>query len=252
MERAVEFAKAQPRKYLWERNSYFYTPGFHGDWPKFKDMVDRSMVGREDKSIWGPVAAEGFEHPIGPVPPVTGPSGDNYRWGVGEEADLITFLPIFDARETNWSYPNLVYAMNLDVPRRASVITMWRMSAQLLDAIHKEQQKSGRGVVSEMTGPTWAMLHGLKAVHVPHPLYLDGQWTSHELASIMNPGEPEKVNGGRNSIWNFNHAFDHIMYRISYMFTTQTAEDLFRRWLGFPPDPNQYTDGSLVSLLSSG
>lgn len=29
------------------------------------------------------------------------------------------------------------------------------------------------------------------------------------------------------------------------MFTTQTAEDLIRRWLGYEADPNQYTDGSL-------
>ncbi|CAI7585728.1 unnamed protein product [Penicillium crustosum] len=28
------------------------------------------------------------------------------------------------------------------------------------------------------------------------------------------------------------------------MFTTQTAEDLYRRWLGYPIDPNQYTDGT--------
>lgn len=34
------------------------------------------------------------------------------------------------------------------------------------------------------------------------------------------------------------------------MFTTQTAEDLYRRWLGYPIDPNQYTDGTYVSLES--
>jgi hypothetical protein len=52
----------------------------------------------------------------------------------------------------------------------------------------------------------------------------------------FNPGEPEKINGGDDSIWNWNHLLDHIIYRSSYMFTTYTAEDLFRRWLGFKSD----------------
>ncbi|KAI1341766.1 hypothetical protein F5Y15DRAFT_375217 [Xylariaceae sp. FL0016] len=244
LEQVARFAKKQPRKYLWERNSYFYTPGAHGSWSDFSKMVDRSMIGREAQSVWGPVPAETFE-PIGPMPPVASPLDDNYQWGVGEEADLITLLPIFDVRQTAWTFPDKIWGVPDGIPRRASPITMWRMSFQLLDSMHKAQKERGQAVVSEMSGPTWALLHGLKAVHVPHPIYVDGQWTAKELASIVNPGEPDLVNGGPDSIWNWNHAFDHIMFRMSYMFTTQTAEDLFRRWLGFPADPNQYTDGSL-------
>jgi hypothetical protein len=104
----------------------------------------------------------------------------------------------------------------------------------------------GMAVVSEMSAPTFALLHGLKAVAAPHPIYLDGQWMAGELASIMNRGsDPAKINGGNDSLWNWDHKWDHILFRMSYMFTTQTAEDLIRRWLGFKADPNQYTDGSL-------
>jgi hypothetical protein len=247
LDRAIDFARQQPRKFLWERNAYFYTPGAHGSWDDFIQMVDRSMAGRESKSVWGAVPVQDI-HPLGPRPSVASPVDDKYQWGVGEEADLMTFLPIFDPRETNWTYPNKTWNVPSDLPRRASPITMWRLSRRLLSIIHDELT-SGKAVVSEMSGPTWALLHGLKAVSVPHPLFVDGQWSAKELARIYNPGEPEKINGGPDSIWNFDHKFDQIMYRISYMFTTQTAEDLFRRWLGFPQNPDQYTDGSLVSSL---
>jgi hypothetical protein len=100
-----------------------------------------------------------------------------------------------------------------------------------------------------MTAPSFALWHGLKAVHVPHPIYSDGKWTPKELNRIVNKGSPERLNGGPDSIWNWDHKYDHILFRTSYMFTTQTAEDLYRRWLGYVADPHQYTDGSYVSVL---
>ncbi|KAH8903683.1 hypothetical protein BR93DRAFT_953031 [Coniochaeta sp. PMI_546] len=246
LEQATAFAKRQPRKYLWERNAYFYIPGAYGTWENFVHMVDRSMKGREETSVWGPVPAPNTNiKPIGPAPPLANPRHENYLWGVGEEADLITLLPIFDARETNWTFPNMTWNAPSDLPRRASPITMWRMSRQLLAAMHAAAEE-GMAVVSEMSAPTFALLHGLKAVAAPHPIYLDGQWTARELAPIVNRGsDPAKINGGSDSLWNWDHKWDHILFRMSYMFTTQTAEDLIRRWLGYEADPNQYTDGSL-------
>lgn len=56
------------------------------------------------------------------------------------------------------------------------------------------------------------------------------------------------MNGGNDSVWNWDHRWDRILYRFSYMFSTQTAEDLYRRWMGYKVDPNQFVDGSYVSL----
>ncbi|KAE8354742.1 hypothetical protein BDV28DRAFT_155997 [Aspergillus coremiiformis] len=246
LDRAVEFAKQQPRKYLWERNAYFYTPGAHGLWQRFREMVDQSMTDKE--SIWGPVLVDQTQ-PVGPHPPVDSAERENYEWGVGEEADLITFLPIFDPHETTWTFPGIMWNLPTSIPRRASPITMWRMSKRLLHLMHRDQAVEGIGLGSEMSAPTWAFWHGLKAVYVPHPIYVDGQWSPKELARIYNPGVPESINGGSDSIWNWDHRHDHIMYRTSYMFTTQTAEDLYRRWLGYQAEPWQdadietYTDG---------
>lgn len=44
LEQAADFARQQPRKNLWERNSYFYIPAVHGSWDNFIDQVDQSMM----------------------------------------------------------------------------------------------------------------------------------------------------------------------------------------------------------------
>jgi hypothetical protein len=247
LEQAIKFARKQPRKYLWERNAYFYTPGAHGTWDNFSNMVANSMTGKP--SVWGPVKHEGIK-PAGPKPlPGSYPDNDNFKWGVGEEADLITFLPIFDPRNTSWTFPNMTWNVSDNIPRRTSVITQWRMSKMLLMEMHNAQRRHGEAFVSEMSAPSWALLHGFKAVHVPHPIYVDGQWSPSEMARIFNRGSPENINGAPDSIWNWDHRYDYLWYRISYMFATQTAEDLFRRWLGFQPDPRLYLNGIRVSLL---
>ncbi|OJJ49085.1 hypothetical protein ASPZODRAFT_164659 [Penicilliopsis zonata CBS 506.65] len=237
LESAVSFARHQPRKYLWERNSYFYTPSIHGTWASFAGLVEESMQGRP--SVWGPVpAADTGIQPVGPAPPVPSPNDDAYTWGVDEEADLITFLPIFNPQDTTWTFPNVIwnFPQGTRTPRRAGVITMGRFSNRLLTVIHRAQAAKGLGVVSEMTGPTAALHHGLKAVYVPHPIYADGIWSGEELGRIFNTGPPEKINGGPDSVWNWNHRWDHIIYRLTYMFTTYTAEDLFRWWMGYRTD----------------
>ncbi|KAH1853396.1 hypothetical protein KXV70_006194 [Aspergillus fumigatus] len=241
-EKAADFARNQPRKYLWERNAYFYIPGAHGTWEEFMKMVESSMKDKE--SIWGPTPPDSKLTPIGPRPPVAHPRDDHYEWGVGEEADLMLFLPIFDPIDTKWTYPTMIWNLSERDPRRAAPITMGRYSKTLMDAIHSAQVGQGIGLASEMTAPSFALWHGLKAVQVPHPIYSDGKWTPKELNRIVNKGSPEKMNGGPDSIWNWNHEYDHILFRTSYMFTTQTAEDLYRRWLGYVVDPHQYTDGS--------
>ncbi|KAJ5196597.1 Protein of unknown function DUF3405 [Penicillium cf. viridicatum] len=206
LEKSAKFEKRLPRKYLWERNAYFYIPG--------------------------------------PKPPVTFSEDDKYEWGVGEKADLITFLPIFDPTDTQWLFRNLLWGLPEDVPRRTSPVAMGRVSRELLHQMHIIQIQRGMGLVSEMTPPSLALWHRLKAVHVPQPLHLDGKWTSKEIGQIMNPGKPDKINGGPDSFWNWDHLWDHILYRLTYMFTTQTTEDFYRRWLGYPIDPNQYIDGT--------
>ncbi|KAL4784727.1 hypothetical protein BJX76DRAFT_356714 [Aspergillus varians] len=241
LDRAQTFAREQPRKYLWERNAYWYIPGAYGAWNQFMQRIDEWMRGKP--SVWGPVPVRHVT-PIGPQPPVRDPAQDNYEWGVGEEADVITFLPIFDPVETGWTFPHIMWNLPADTPRRASPVIMGRLSRAMITLMHDAQVKDGIGLVSEMTPVTFALWHGLKAVHVPHPMYTDGKWTSREIAKIFNIGAPEKNNGGPDSFWNYDHKWDRILYRTTYMFTSQTGEDFYRRWLGYKADPDQATDGN--------
>ncbi|KAJ5133752.1 Protein of unknown function DUF3405 [Penicillium atrosanguineum] len=126
---------------------------------------------------------------------------------------------------------------------------MARYSKSLLDLVHHAQARRGPGLASEMTGASWALYHGLKAVYFPHPIYADGQWTPKELARIYNPSPPENINGVLDSGWNGDHLYDHIMYRFPYMFTTHFAEDLYRRWLGYRTA--EHTGGKWVSFYLS-
>ncbi|KAL4757665.1 DUF3405 domain-containing protein [Aspergillus foveolatus] len=223
LERASEFAKQQPRRYLWERNAYFYIPGAHGTWEEFMQTVDKSLLRRESNTVWGPAP------PLDP------------------EADLVTFLPIFDPSDTTWVFWNLLWNLPIDTTtRRTSPVMMGRFSHRLLQVMHNAQIEQGVALVSEMMPSSFALWHGLKAVHAPHPIYADGKWMPKELNGIVNKGAggPEKINGGKDSFWNWDHKLDHIVYRMSYMFTGQAAEDFYQRWLGYKPNPAQYTDGS--------
>jgi hypothetical protein len=237
LERAAEFAKMQPRKYLWERNAHFYMPAVHGSWDNFMQRIDQHMRGQ--KSIWGPLPPHNIT-PDGPIPPFKDPVNDNYQWGVGEEADLITWLPHFDPEKTEWPFRNEVYnfEQGSNTTRRSSVVAMSRTSKDLLRVMHRDQISKGLGLVSEMSAVSWAMYYGLKAVQVPHPMYLDGIWNLAGLEKRVNSGNASHTSAGFRSIWSWGH-HDDILYRMTYMFHTAFPEKLFRFWLGYEDDDGE-------------
>ncbi|KAJ5192043.1 uncharacterized protein N7498_011028 [Penicillium cinerascens] len=206
---ATDFARRQPRKHLWERNSYLYIPAIHGTWEEFATKVNQDMVKRD--SIWGPPPAEDID--LGrhsPVPPVASPDDDEGDWGVGEEADLITWLPHFDPAGVNWPWGQEIYhfQQRMHTPRRATVGAMSRLSTRLLRVMHKDQACKGLGLASEMMPISWAMYYGLKAVQVPQPIY-------HERAA-----------------WGHKSCDDILLYP-SFMWRSSFAERLYRAWLGY-------------------
>ncbi|KAJ5779847.1 hypothetical protein N7457_007567 [Penicillium paradoxum] len=235
LHKATEFAKQQPRKYLWERNSHFYIPAIHGRWEEFVKKVDQEMPGRDNDSVWGPHPAEGINtEGKAIIPPVPLPGDEPGTWGVGEEADLITWLPHFNPVGTDWPFRDRVFNFPQDqeTPRRAAVVAMSRISTRLLGLLHKDKVKLGVGLASEMSPLSWAMYYGLKAVQIPQPIYHDSKWDPEELNRRANPGEPGKVNAGFDSIWSWGQ-HDDIIYNMTFMFNSNFAEKLYRAWLGY-------------------
>lgn len=250
------WTKKQPRKGLWERSSRFYVPSVHGSWEDFKQMVrvqtemgvespDKMWMGlkggkkqqkpKTDKPIWGPERPKDpedwFEAEFDPKPP-TGYERDKYVWGVGEEADLITFNPLFDPEGTTWFLADDYTGYNTTEgppPRRAAIVTSSRMSKRLLNTMHRETAFKKHHAFSEMWAPTAALHHGYKAVFVPHPMFVDREWPTAYLASVMNAGRNGATGGSRTSVFGER---EHNLLGMTWYYNAGFAPNLWKRWLG--------------------
>jgi hypothetical protein len=261
-DRVTTWAKQQPRKLLWERNSRFYIPSEHGTWEDFSQMVriqtehgtnsvanlwsslnrgnkdhnapaTGSMKQQGDIPIWGP------ERPLDddvafdsdPKPPATFDK-DKYAWGVGEEADLIVFNPLFDPDGTTWLLTEDTTGYNRSrghPPRRTAIITASRLSRKLLETMHKETALKKHSMFSEMWPASCALHHGLKAVSVPHPVYIDRRWPTAYLASVFNGGRNGATGGSRTSVFGDR---EHNFRGTTWYYNAGFPEVLWHRWLG--------------------
>jgi len=262
------WAKAQPRKGLWERSARFYLPTVHGSWDDFRQMArvqteigttgadniwdhvgvsgSRGRKGgkaahegpKGERPVWGPVRPadpnDWFEADADPVPPTT-MDKDKYSWGVGEEADLISLNPIFDPEGTTWLLADDITGYNETAgaggkpPRRAHIITASRMSRRLLTTMHRETAHRKRHAFSEMWPATVALQHGLKAAYVPHPVYVDREWPTAYMAATLNAGRNGASGGGRASVYGLR---EHNLRGVSWFYNSGFAPNLYRRWMG--------------------
>ncbi|KAK6003646.1 hypothetical protein QM012_009417 [Aureobasidium pullulans] len=200
---AGEWAKRQPRKNLWERNGRWFIPALWESYASFSAHVDEEF--ENNKGIWGSHPyAQFYIDPQGPKPPARTHSS----WGVGEEAELITLAPLIDPVSTKWTYEGTIRGFKpaLNLPRRMAIVSMTRTSRRLLRLISHEQRKSGSWVVSESTPETWSLLHGLKAVYVPHlvafNMELPGetlQEQGRELDHMLHKGPAWNLAGGEHA-----------------------------------------------------
>ena len=257
-----KWSKEQPRKGLWERNGRFYVPSVHGSWDDFKQMVrvqtemgtnnhnniwsgpntgkprfPGDVQGKSDKPIWGPERSvdDDLETKYDVLPP-TSYEKDKYEWGVGEEADLITFNPLFDPDGTTWLLAEDVTGYNTTTslpPRRAAVITASRLSRRLLETMHRETALKRHTMFSEMWPASVALQHGLKAVYAPHAEYIDRKWPTTYLAAVMNGGRNGASGGARTSVFGDR---EHNFRGTTWYYNAGFAPNLWRRWLGFRVD----------------
>lgn len=244
--KVASWAKEQPRKGLWERNSRYYIPNAHGTWENFTKVVEQEILKDRAGPVWGPV--EFTNDGIATTPSETTPPrsylDDNYEWGVGEEADYISFNPIFDPTKTDWVFRDDVDGFSKShpiPPRRVAIITVARLSKRLLDIAHNETYQYRHTMFPEMWPPTIALHHGLKAVFVPHPLYFDRMWPADYMNQIFNyPDEPESsVFGGG----------EHNQQGSSFYYNAKFSGTLWRRWFGYKENKE---GGSWYELTNTG
>ena len=261
LDRVRQWTKAQPRKGLWERNGRFYIPSIHGSWEDFKQMVrvqtemgtdspnnawsalkydtpgmPASPQGKTDKPVWGPFGPSDKLNAQDDPSPLTSMEKDKYTWGVGEEADLITFAPLFDPDGTTWFFTNDVTGYNATEglpPRRAAITTTSRLSHRLLQTMHREMVLKRHAMFSEAWPASVALHHGLKAVYAPHPVYVDRDWPPSYLAAVMNGGRNGATGGARTSVFGSR---EHNFKGTTWFYDAGFSPNLWRRWLGYKVD----------------
>ncbi|KAL3494760.1 hypothetical protein BJX62DRAFT_27269 [Aspergillus germanicus] len=263
-DKVVTWARQQPRRGLWERNSRFYVPSIHGSWEDFRQMVrvqteigtnspnnmwsagsnhdlahgEKPAQRQGDKFVWGPLRPD--EQDIMEVEgegiPQTTMEKDRYEWGVDEEADLIVFNPLYDPDGTTWHLKDDVTGYSHEKglpPRRAAIITASRLSSKLLQTMHKETTFKRHTMFSEMWPATTALHHGFKAVYVPHSVYIDRQWPTDYLESVFNAGRNGASGGARTSIFGDR---EHNFRGTTWFYSAGFSPNLWRRWLGYKVD----------------
>jgi len=262
-DKVAKWSKAQPRKLLWERNARFYVPSEHGTYEDFSQMVriqtehgtnsvnnlwsglhtgksgdaadgkpNAKIAG--DKPVWGPERPidEKVAFPDDALPP-TSFDKDKYTWGVGEEADLITFNPLFDPDGTDWLLEGDVTGYDTSAgppPRRTAIITASRLSRTLLMTMHRETALNRHTMFSEMWPGSVALHHGLKAVYAPHSVYIDRKWPMDYLQSVFNAGRNGASGGARTSVW--GESRNHNFRGTTWFYNAGFPEVLWHRWLG--------------------
>lgn len=271
-EKISEFADKQPRKLLWERNKRYYLPSVHGDYQSFventhKDVLNASANSLIPPPVWGPrpwARADPPQRPLGPTPPTTF-DDDDFTWGVNEPADFITLLPMWDPRNTTWSYKDKIwnYLPNIrpiftpqdgqadwfthpdfeQIDRRVFINTVVRFSKRMLHAMH-EENLVGRSMQAEMWPSTVALQHGLKAVYAPHPIFNDRHWPAAYSEAIFDTASSVNDAGGaveqRQGAWceeadsPYNHDREFNFQGWSWYYASRFPRNLYRRWLNWP------------------
>lgn len=227
-----KFAREQPRKGIWERSDRWYIPEFHGDYNTAFRQGIQDAYGND--TVWGAPDLP-FINPIGPKPPTANPNEDDYKWGVDEDADVITTGPMFDPIRSNWIIGKQVWGYNdenhksQDLPRRSTIVTQSRISKRVLDVMHIENMR-GNHVASEMTPQTVALLHGLKAVHAPHPVYMDRSWNGDFLNKWFNPG-PNGTAGSYGSPMGWGR--ERRYQGTSWYYRAEPPNRLYNNWMGW-------------------
>ena len=259
IDKVDEWGKKQPRKGMWERNERFYIPRVHGEFDSnYRDIVQsiyqtkNAKGDTKDETIWGPFPPPG--QPLADydeTPPAERPTPiqDNYEWGVGEDTDMFTFLPMFNPDTTHYVNKHVYFNYPGDLkpygpPRRGTIITLYRMSHRLISTMHLENVETGRHMGSEMWPQSVALHHGFKALYAPHPIYMDRKWPAQALDFIFNNGDQAEVinafkdmstlgegSGGWESVFGLDR--EHNFIASTWYYRTMFSSRLYKRFLGW-------------------
>jgi len=208
----ASWADMQPRKGLWQHNTRF--PILSGS--QSLAEFERSSAAMPIPRPW----SNGTDH-----------------FPTSNDTDLITLSPTFETTNTRWPHRNYLvnYSKSVDV-RFGTVGTNMRLSRRILDLMSWENRQ-GRAMMSEMWPSTLAFHHGLKTVYVPHPVFLDEEWSEAELQSTFNGGRNGRVGGSAGSI--INH--ETLFARATWYWDARFPLQLYGDWMASAFDQTRHS-----------
>ncbi|KAL2137955.1 hypothetical protein VTI28DRAFT_7766 [Corynascus sepedonium] len=238
-DRLGKWGQQQSRVGAWERSAKYYIPRYHGDWANFTALVHNETLNSGRSPVLGPVSFPG-RAPLRSeaagqsfMPASCTATRDDPACGVGEDADLITLNPLFDAEDSGWVFSSDVTGYNTALPappRRCAIVTASRLSRRLLAAMHEEVWRLRHTMFSEMFPASVALHRGLKAVYAPHPVSFDRGWDLAAVDAAFNGGR-DGSSGGRGSPFDLRNEHNHK--GTTWYYHSEFAGLLWRRWLGY-------------------
>ena len=171
LDAVTAFARKEPRKQALERSTFQQIQDEIGGYSSLQQAVNVAAAG--GSYAWGPLRIPDVK-PIGPRPPTDDPLADHFKWGVGEEADVIVTSFCQDVLSSeDWVFKDWIggFSGKAATPRFFCPPAIGRSSRALLLAAHEAQIEKGLHVPSEATLISFALWHGLKISYPPQPVF---------------------------------------------------------------------------------
>jgi len=159
--------------------------------------------------------------------------------------DLITFSPIFNAKDTRWVFRDDLtgYSAEDRPATRTALITASRLSRRLLVLMHEETYQNKHTMFPEMYPASIALHYGLKAVYAPITTYFDRDWPGEHANEVFNNAKLsyESLKQGMGGGGGYFHGVggsvfgpgEHVFRGATWYSNAGFAGYLWRRWLGY-------------------
>ncbi|KAK3386111.1 hypothetical protein B0H63DRAFT_450096 [Podospora didyma] len=227
LDRLTSVARNEPRKQALERATFWHMQQMIGEYEDFFDEVNK--LHNNSAKIWGPLRVPEIL-PIGPEPPTKFAQDDKFKWGVGEEADVIVTsycTNVLNAHE--WVFQGWLggFRAGLKTPRFFCPPAITRTSRALLFVQHEAQMTQNIRVPSEATPTSFALWHGLKFSFPQHPIF----WESRDDFDTMEKwwkGGPAKSSTGIGPD-NVNHPRG---YGLTFWWESDFPRKIYDAWQG--------------------
>jgi hypothetical protein len=131
-------------------------------------------------------------------------------------------------RNDVWGYDDQSFSWK-ELPRRVSIVTHVRVSRKMLEVMHVENMR-GNQLYTEMEAPTVALLHGLKAVYAPMPIFFDLGWSADRLDRWFNPG-PKGTSGGKGCAMGWGEEARFL--GSTWYYRATPPQRMYNNWMGY-------------------